>query len=82
MGTQSVELLRALDLVDKLSHQVLELSGRLGFLQAELQQRDAVILALSAPSTEPQEEPKPSDHPMISIDPPEPRRWWQRILFG
>jgi hypothetical protein len=80
VGTQSAELFRALDLVDKLQQQNLELAGRLGFLQAELQQRDAVILALQAP----REEPEPEEPPDAMAAPDERPRtsWWRRVLLG
>jgi excisionase family DNA binding protein len=46
----SAALLRALDLVDKLTQQNLEMAGRLGFYQAENQR----LLALVAPTEAPQ----------------------------
>jgi hypothetical protein len=60
---------------------IMELSGRLGFLQAELQQRDAVILALQAP----QEEPTPGEEPPATVAAAEERpraSWWRRVLLG
>jgi excisionase family DNA binding protein len=49
VGRSVVELVA---LVDKLQQQNLELAGRLGFLQAELQQRDEQLKALQAPQPE------------------------------
>jgi hypothetical protein len=66
-------LLEALRLVDKLSQQVLELSGRVGYYQAELEQARGRLAALEAPKTT-------VTDTGFSSEPP--RRWWQRILFG
>lgn len=52
-GSQTPELLAALAQLERQQTTIMELSGRLGFLQAELQQRDETIRALQAPREEP-----------------------------
>jgi hypothetical protein len=57
-----------------------ELAQRIGFLQAELQQRDETIRALQAPREEPT-----AIEAVVAIDPVgEPPRppWWRRFLLG
>jgi hypothetical protein len=72
-----VEMVR---LVDKLSQQVLELSGRVGYLQSELRQRDEQLKALQAPQPDPPaEEPPATTAPAEA--PPRPS-WWRRVLLG
>jgi hypothetical protein len=85
------------ELVARQEQTILELAGRVGWLQAELQQRDARLAALEAP----REEQEASQHqtffdaqaqpPAVSAEPadqvapppdPAPRPWWQRLLFG
>jgi predicted DNA-binding protein (UPF0251 family) len=69
-------LLEALRLVDKLNQQVLELSGRCGYYQAENEQLRTTLKALQAPKEEPpvQESPDmaaPADAPLRAP-------WWRR----
>lgn len=72
--TDSAPLLEALHLVNKLTQQNLELAGRVGFLQAELRQRDARILALQAPKEEPATV-APTPAPEAPPGPAQ-RAWW------
>lgn len=57
------------ELVAKQEQTIIELAGRVGWLQSQLQARDERILALEAPKVEPE---------------PEARRapWWRRIIWG
>ncbi len=77
---QGVDTVELLHLVERQQTTIMELSGRLGFLQAELQQRDAVILALQAP----QPEPTPESPPATAAPAEERPRaaWWRRVLLG
>lgn len=50
---QGVDSIRLLAMLDERDRTIMELSGRLGFLQAELQQRDEQLKALQAPQPEP-----------------------------
>ena len=66
-------------LVDKLTQQNLELAGRLGFYQAQLQQAQEQIKALQAPK-EPIAPPPPAGAIFrpLPADPAPPRRpWWR-----
>jgi excisionase family DNA binding protein len=63
-STSESALVRALDLVEKLQHENLELAGRVGFYQAKLQDAQEQIRLLSAPKE--QERPKGP--------------WWKRLL--
>lgn len=80
-GTQPVstpELLEALRLVRDQQQIIIEMSGRLGYLQAELGQARERILALEAPKVEPMPiEPTPA-----VAGPPAPvvRPWWRRWI--
>jgi hypothetical protein len=73
-----------LHLVDRLQRENLELAGRLGFLQAELQQRDETIRALQAPREEPENAVSVTVVSADQVDAPPPRRpsWWRRVLLG
>jgi hypothetical protein len=75
-------LLEALRIIEKLNQQVLELSGRCGYLQAELSQAREQ-LALMAPKTD-----SPPGEPVVSVDAPpvesispdvmlSQRPWWR-----
>jgi predicted DNA-binding protein (UPF0251 family) len=72
-------LLEALRLVDKLNQQVLELSGRCGYYQAENEQLRTTLKALQAPQEAPT---NVGSSDVLPADPAVPRRWWQRLLFG
>ena len=74
-------LLEALRLVDKLSQQVLELSGRVGYYQAELDQARGRLAALEAPKAA-DETISLADSPPTPPPAPPRRPWYQRILFG
>jgi excisionase family DNA binding protein len=73
-----------LHLVDRLQRENLELAGRLGFLQAELQQRDETIRALQAPREEPENAVSVTVVSADQVDAPPPRlpSWWRRVLLG
>jgi len=78
-GSQPVhgpELLEALHLVERQQQTIMELAGRVGFLQSELGQARDRILALEAPKPEPVTvEPTP----VVEATPaPATRRWWRR----
>jgi hypothetical protein len=69
----------ALDLADKLQQQNLELAGRIGWLQAELQQRDEQLKALQEPAVE----PEPARAGQDAVDSPRAERpWWLRLVFS
>jgi hypothetical protein len=77
---QGVDTVELLHLVERQQTTIMELSGRLGFLQAELQQRDAVILALLAPQPEPTPESRPAT--VAAIEERPRASWWRRVLLG
>ena len=77
MGPGVVELVA---LVDKLQQQNLDLAGRLGFLQSELQQRDEQLKALQAPREELASQELPADATPAE-ERPRPS-WWRRVLLG
>ena len=68
----SPELLKALDLVDRLQQDNQQLAGQVGFLQAKLQSAEEQIRLLSAP----QDEPEPAAEP----GPVQRAPWWKRLL--
>ncbi len=68
---QSAELLRALEVVERLTQRNEQLAGQLGFTQAKLQEAERTVALLMMPTDEPAPEP-----------PAQPERvsWWKRIL--
>ncbi len=68
---QSAELLRALEVVERLTQRNEQLAGQLGFTQAKLQEAERTVALLMAPKDEPEQPAQP-----------EPRRPWWRRLFG
>ncbi len=68
---QSAELLRALEVVERLTLHNEQLAGQLGFTQAKLQEAERTVALLMAPKDEPAPEP-PAE--------PERRPWWRRLL--
>lgn len=66
------ELLKALEMVDRLSRDNQQMAGQLGFLQSEIQQRDRQIALLMAPKDEPEPPAQPERR----------RSWWKRLLGG
>ena len=70
------EVLKALELVDRLQRDNQQLAGQVGFLQAKLQDAERQIALLSAPAEEAPSiaEPAPAAAPR--------RPWWKRILGG
>jgi AraC-like DNA-binding protein len=74
---QGPELLEALHLIERQQATIMELSGRVGYLQAELTQARERILALEAPKVEPVDvEPTAADE---GDSGPATRRWWHRV---
>ena len=70
---QSAELLRALEVVERLTQRNEQLAGQLGFTQAKLQEAERTVALLMAPTDEQAPEP-PAE--------PERRPWWRRLLGG
>ena len=73
---QGVDTVELLHLAERQQTMIKELSGRLGFLQSELQQRDEQPKALQPP----REEPMPRE-PVAEITPadePPWSSWWRR----
>jgi hypothetical protein len=65
--------------VDKLTQQNLEMAGRLGFLQAQLQAKDEQIKALMAPKEPdpPPAAPAPRWPEEPALVEPARRTWWR-----
>jgi excisionase family DNA binding protein len=72
VGPGVVELVA---LVDKLQQQNLELAGRVGYYQAEVEQLRTTLKALQAPREELAAATVPAE------EPPRPS-WWRRLLLG
>ena len=68
-GTPAPELMKALDLIDRLQRDNQQLAGQVGFLQAKLQDAEEQIKLLMAP----QDEPVPTPAKRVP--------WWKQ-LFG
>jgi hypothetical protein len=68
------ELARALEIVDRLSRENLELAGRVGWLQSELEQSRQRIALLEAPEPEPVPRQRTESR---GPDSPVQRPWWQ-----
>jgi len=72
-----------LHLVDRLQRENLELAGRVGYYQVEVEQLRTTLKALQAP----REEPEPLESPAVQskgvdqVEPPQ-RTWWQRLIWG
>jgi excisionase family DNA binding protein len=78
-------LLKALDIVDRLQRENLELAGQVGFLQAKLQVAEQRILLLEAtPADELQVEPESgAGHDVQAteqLQPPVTKPWWRRLF--
>ena len=69
-GTPAPELMKALEMVDRLQQDNQQLAGQVGFLQAKLQDAEEQIRLLTAPQGEPAPE----------AEPVKPRPWWRRLL--
>jgi hypothetical protein len=65
------EMIRMVELVDKLQAQNQQLAGQLGFTQAKLQEAERTVALLMAPKDEPAPEP-PAEL--------ERRPWWKRWI--
>ncbi len=65
------ELMKALEMVDRLQQANQQLAGQLGFTQAKLQEAERTVALLMAPKDGPAPEP-PAE--------PERRPWWKRIF--
>ena len=73
---QGPELLEALRLIERQQQTILELSGRVGYFQAQLEQARETIHALEAPqSTIVESESTPGAE---AIPEPATRPWWRR----
>lgn len=70
---QGPELLEALRLIERQQQTIMELSGRVGYLQAELGQARERILALEAPKVD---QVTANDAEAVSEAPERP--WWRR----
>jgi excisionase family DNA binding protein len=69
-------------LVDRLQRENLELAGRVGYYQAEIEQLRQTVKALQAPREEPETATTVvAVSPVDQVEPPA-RRWWQRLLRG
>ncbi len=66
------EMIRMVELVDKLQAQNLQLAGQLGFTQAKLQEAERTVALLMAPKDDPAPEPPAEVEPKVS--------WWRRLL--
>ena len=66
------EMIRMVELVDKLQAQNQQLAGQLGFTQAKLQEAERTVALLMAPTDEPA--PEPSAHPEPKVS------WWRRLF--
>ncbi len=72
----SEALVRALELVERLQREKLELAGRVGFLQGKLQETQAQLLTLAPPATAPGAAPAvPAAEPLRGGL----RAFWQRL---
>ena len=82
LPTPASGLVEALMLIERQQQQITEMAGRIGYYQAELEQATRRLAVLEAPREEP--ELASADANSMAAPPslPEPRRWWQRILFG
>jgi hypothetical protein len=70
---EQMEALRdALQIVDRLTRENLELAGRVGFLQGQLESAKERVALLEAPKTA-ESAPQPSNPPQR----PAPRPWWR-----
>ena len=67
---QSAELLRALEVVERLTLRNEQLAGQLGFTQAKLQEAERTVALLMAPKDDPAPEP--------AAEPDKP--WWKRLF--
>jgi hypothetical protein len=70
-------------LMEKLQEENRQLAGQVGFLQAQRQALEERVRLLEAPKEEPVSAPVETP-PVEDVPPPEPepRRWWQRLLWG
>jgi hypothetical protein len=66
-------------MLDQRDRTIMELAGRVGYYQAEVEQLRTTLKALQAPSPEPD---GANALPDAVATPQEPHRWWQRRLFG
>ncbi len=69
----SAALMKALEMVETLQQQNMQLSGQVGYLQAKLQDAEERIRLLEAPKNEPEQQP--ADDPAGEEQP----SWWQRL---
>ncbi len=67
------ELIKALDIVDRLQRDNQQLAGQVGYLQAKLQDAQEQIRLLTVDTSQPEPEP-------ATVDEARPLRWWQRVF--
>ncbi len=73
-STPAPELMKALEIVDRLQRDNQQLAGQVGYLQARVQDQERQIGLLMAPKDEPAPEPEPT------LEPAPSRPWWRRLL--
>jgi excisionase family DNA binding protein len=74
-GTPAPELMKALEMVDRLQRENQQLAGQLGFLQARVQEQERTIARLMAPQ-------EPESAPAVQAEQVQPRRSWWQLLLG
>ena len=73
-STPAPELMKALEMVDRLQRENQQLAGQLGFVQAKLQDAEEQIRLLMAPADEPA--------PAVQPERVQQRRSWWQLLLG
>jgi excisionase family DNA binding protein len=69
-------------LVERQQQTILELSGRCGFYQAQVEQLRETVKALEAPKMVPELSLEGSGHSEPAIECSEPVSWWRRLFKG
>ena len=70
------ELMKALEMVDRLQQDNQQLAGQVGFLQAKLQSAEEQFRLLSGPKDEPEPARAPEPAPVQRAP------WWKRVFNG
>lgn len=73
------ELMKALEMVDRLQRENQQLAGQLGFFQARVQDQEATIQRLLMA---PKDEPAPAEERVAPAEPAPLRPWWRRLFSG